>query len=273
MGRSSILLGLQPLIVPVGTITLGRIFNVVGCTIDPYCELSLSAQFNTAIGVASESFVLSDENNTYSSSYPNHIRALVCSLDFSFARQDLINLWNTYVANTISFPWIFYIGYLYQSLGSLDSHVGPSTAPALSEVDSSVNALSSSAADSFANTDTLFANVKPVHKTPLPLMRLSLWLKLFETGIKVIDLLTPYKKGGKVGLFGGAGVGKTVVIMELIRNLAVEHKGLSLFAGVGERTREGNDLYCEMQDSGIISFTLKTVPSSRSSVADPSTAA
>ena len=75
---------------------------------------------------------------------------------------------------------------------------------------------------------------------------------LFETGIKVIDLLTPYRCGGKIGLFGGAGVGKTVLIMELIRNLAVEHSGLSLFAGVGERTREGNDLYCEMQESGII---------------------
>eukprot|EP00931_Biecheleriopsis_adriatica_P060758 TRINITY_DN3649_c0_g2_i1.p1 TRINITY_DN3649_c0_g2~~TRINITY_DN3649_c0_g2_i1.p1 ORF type:complete len:394 (-),score=-9.33 TRINITY_DN3649_c0_g2_i1:14-1138(-) len=77
---------------------------------------------------------------------------------------------------------------------------------------------------------------------------------LFETGIKVVDLLTPYKKGGKVGLFGGAGVGKTVVIMELIRNLAVEHGGLSLFAGVGERTREGNDLYYEMQDATIIRY-------------------
>jgi F-type H+-transporting ATPase subunit beta len=74
----------------------------------------------------------------------------------------------------------------------------------------------------------------------------------FETGIKVIDLLTPYKKGGKVGFFGGAGVGKTVVIMELIGNLAVEHGGLSLFAGVGERTREGNDLYYEMQESSIL---------------------
>jgi F-type H+-transporting ATPase subunit beta len=88
-------------------------------------------------------------------------------------------------------------------------------------------------------------------------MALSTRLRVFETGIKVIDLLTPYKKGGKIGLFGGAGVGKTVVIMELIRNLAVEHGGLSLFAGVGERTREGNDLYCEMQESGIIALTLR----------------
>ena len=88
-------------------------------------------------------------------------------------------------------------------------------------------------------------------------MALSIQLQVFETGIKVIDLLTPYKKGGKVGLFGGAGVGKTVIIMELIRNLAIEHGGLSLFAGVGERTREGNDLYCEMQESTIISVGLR----------------
>jgi F-type H+-transporting ATPase subunit beta len=70
-------------------------------------------------------------------------------------------------------------------------------------------------------------------------------------------LLTPYQQGGKIGLFGGAGVGKTVLIMELIRNLAVQHAGLSLFAGVGERTREGNDLYCEMQESGIIQINPK----------------
>jgi F-type H+-transporting ATPase subunit beta len=77
-----------------------------------------------------------------------------------------------------------------------------------------------------------------------------------QTGIKVIDLSTPYKKGGKVGLFGGAGVGKTVVIMELIRNLAVEHGGFSIFCGVGERSREGKDLYGEMQESGIISAEI-----------------
>jgi len=108
----------------------------------------------------------------------------------------------------------------------------------------------------FYHTDTLFASVKPIHGTPLAINELGICVELFETGIKVVDLLTPYKCGGKIGLFGGAGVGKTVVIMELIRNLAVEHGGLSLFAGVGERTREGNDLYCEMQDSGIIKISL-----------------
>src|SRR3990170_3156703 len=78
---------------------------------------------------------------------------------------------------------------------------------------------------------------------------------VLETGIKVIDLLAPYAKGGKIGLFGGAGVGKTVIIMELIRNIATEHGGYSVFAGVGERTREGNDLYLEMSESGVLSKT------------------
>ncbi len=80
-------------------------------------------------------------------------------------------------------------------------------------------------------------------------------IEIFETGIKVIDLICPFVKGGKVGLFGGAGVGKTVVIMELIRNIAQEHGGTSVFAGVGERTREGNDLYHEMKDSGVLDKT------------------
>ena len=78
---------------------------------------------------------------------------------------------------------------------------------------------------------------------------------MFETGIKVIDLLAPYQKGGKIGLFGGAGVGKTVLIQELINNIAKEHGGLSVFTGVGERSREGNDLYHEMKDSGVIEKT------------------
>ena len=78
---------------------------------------------------------------------------------------------------------------------------------------------------------------------------------MLETGIKVIDLLAPYAKGGKIGLFGGAGVGKTVTIQELINNIAQEHGGISVFAGVGERTREGNDLYHEMSDSGVINKT------------------
>ncbi|MEO8024902.1 MAG: F0F1 ATP synthase subunit beta [Bryobacteraceae bacterium] len=92
----------------------------------------------------------------------------------------------------------------------------------------------------------------PIHRPAPGFDEQSTELQMFETGIKVIDLLEPYLKGGKIGLFGGAGVGKTVVIMELINNLAKEHGGVSVFAGVGERTREGNDLWLEFQESGVI---------------------
>ena len=89
----------------------------------------------------------------------------------------------------------------------------------------------------------------------LPLKSRQLLRKCLETGIKVVDLLCPYQKGGKIGLFGGAGVGKTVLIQELIHNIATEHGGYSVFTGVGERTREGNDLYYEMKESGVIDKT------------------
>ncbi len=95
----------------------------------------------------------------------------------------------------------------------------------------------------------------PIHRAPPAFDQLSPTSEVFETGIKVIDLLAPYVKGGKVGLFGGAGVGKTVLIQELIHNIAQEHGGLSVFAGVGERTREGNDLWLEMKESGVIAKT------------------
>ena len=91
-----------------------------------------------------------------------------------------------------------------------------------------------------------------IHRPSPPLVEQSTKKQILETGIKVIDLLAPYQKGGKVGLFGGAGVGKTVVIMELIRNIATQHGGFSVFAGVGERTREGNDLYLEMKESKVL---------------------
>lgn len=95
----------------------------------------------------------------------------------------------------------------------------------------------------------------PIHREPPKFEDLSTQSEILETGIKVIDLLAPYAKGGKIGLFGGAGVGKTVTIQELIHNIAQEHGGISVFAGVGERTREGNDLYMEMTESGVIEKT------------------
>ncbi|HON57630.1 MAG TPA: F0F1 ATP synthase subunit beta, partial [bacterium] len=94
-----------------------------------------------------------------------------------------------------------------------------------------------------------------IHREPPTFKEQSGEAKILETGLKVIDLLAPYPKGGKVGLFGGAGVGKTVLIMELIRNIATEHGGYSVFTGVGERTREGNDLWLEMKQSGVLDKT------------------
>ncbi len=99
------------------------------------------------------------------------------------------------------------------------------------------------------------AERSPIHRTPPPLSEQSGKTEILETGIKVIDLIAPIAKGGKVGLFGGAGVGKTVIIQELINNIAKFHAGNSVFAGVGERTREGNDLYYEMKDAGVLDKT------------------
>ena len=95
----------------------------------------------------------------------------------------------------------------------------------------------------------------PIHRPAPKLDNLTTEAEMLVTGIKVVDLMEPYTRGGKTGLFGGAGVGKTVLIQELIRNIATEHGGYSVFAGVGERTREGNDLYREMEESGVIDKT------------------
>ncbi len=105
------------------------------------------------------------------------------------------------------------------------------------------------------------AEREPIHKKAPTFDELSTSTEILETGIKVIDLLAPYLKGGKVGLFGGAGVGKTVLIQELIHNIAQEHGGISVFTGVGERTREGNDLYWEMKESGVIEKTAMSIRS------------
>jgi len=103
-----------------------------------------------------------------------------------------------------------------------------------------------------AKGESKFEEFYPIHRPAPMFSELDTKPTVFETGIKVVDLLAPYKRGGKIGLFGGAGVGKTVLIMELINNIAKEHGGVSVFAGVGERTREGNDLYMEMKESKVI---------------------
>ncbi|KAG6736843.1 hypothetical protein POTOM_060223 (mitochondrion) [Populus tomentosa] len=104
--------------------------------------------------------------------------------------------------------------------------------------------------DDLGPVDT--GTTSPIHRSAPAFIQLDTKLSIFETGIKVVDLLAPYRRGGKIGLFGGAGVGKTVLIMELINNIAKAHGGVSVFGGVGERTREGNDLYMEMKESGVI---------------------
>lgn len=111
--------------------------------------------------------------------------------------------------------------------------------------------------DAIDNEEALKAATRwPIHRAAPEFKNQSVKAEVFETGIKVIDLIAPFVKGGKVGLFGGAGVGKTVLIQELIRNIAAEHGGYSVFCGVGERTREGNDLYKEMRESGVIDKTV-----------------
>src|SRR6185312_11544452 len=105
---------------------------------------------------------------------------------------------------------------------------------------------------------------RPIHRSAPAFDEQSTSEEMFETGVKVIDLIQPFLKGGKIGLFGGAGVGKTVVIQELINNVASQHGGFSVFAGVGERTREGNDLWHEFQESGVID--LKDLPKSKASL-------
>jgi F-type H+-transporting ATPase subunit beta len=104
--------------------------------------------------------------------------------------------------------------------------------------------------DNLGSIDTMEA--LPIHRSAPAFVELDTKLSIFETGIKVVDLLAPYRRGGKIGLFGGAGVGKTVLIIELINNIAKAHGGVSVFGGVGERTREGNDLYIEIKESGVI---------------------
>ena len=221
---------LQAIIVPVGRIALGRILNVVGSIIDPDSQLSHSCQFKNTneatIGDLVESQLYTNEALFLSN--------LLLNTNFC------VNSWNRrielVIVNKIS-QHIFYLAALFIIILGDKVHLDAYLQQDLQQA------------------DTQFSQIKPIHKTPNKLIRLSTNLRLFETGIKVVDLLTPYVQGGKIDFFGGAGVGKTVVIMELIRNLAIEHGGLSLFAGVGERTREGNDLYYEMQDSSIISRT------------------
>jgi F-type H+-transporting ATPase subunit beta len=290
-----VLLLLSALQLPVGTIALGRIFNVVGASIDGIPSMPQSLGFgcyvplwislsdrtghvegetqagrsgSAALGCGSNLDRLrSDPSNAYPFEYPHHVRPLkpihqaLLSQETRAEntlsgpiRERIFHLYNTMVVNAISQGFIFYIASFFCNVCLLK--MSRTTTPL--RVHGLVPCYE-------AILDTLvslqdearFSNTRAIHRSAPPMETLCTNVSILETGIKVIDLLTPYEKGGKIGLFGGAGVGKTVVIMELIHNLAYEHGGVSLFAGVGERTREGNDLFCEMQDSRIISMELK----------------
>lgn len=235
-----VILNSQPVVIPVGRFALGRIFNVTGSIIDKYVALGLSARYTSSCpSVSSSGLVLA---SGAAACYVGDSLVIQCGVDAAAA---LIKYSATEVRTNGQSQQDGAVYLMFQLLSG--SYAGSS--PCLSH-----SALHQYHDAQFGSADTSFARLMPIHNTPVSIMALGIDVQLFETGIKVIDLMTPYKKGGKIGLFGGAGVGKTVVIMELIRNLAVEHGGLSLFGGVGERTREANDLYCEMTVSGIINI-------------------
>lgn len=273
----------QPVVIPVGRSTLGRIFNVTGSSVDSYIDLGVSTYFQTSPQIASKNFdifelgeALTDQALPWSGR--EAIRISESGSSLTSAQITSLASWAQQIdaripklaSSTLRVSSLVYLAYMQivklPQAQAISSGVSGTVYSALTELKSAthtpfIEAMLAQISGNFYSKDVLDASVTLIHKTPTSLMSLGLSLNLFETGIKVVDLLTPYKKGGKIGLFGGAGVGKTVVIMELIRNLAVEHSGLSLFAGVGERTREGNDLYCEMQDSEIISLRLTSANS------------
>ena len=288
----------QPLIVPVGRAVLGRLFNVLGSTIDPFLELTPAMFYGTGYFSSSCSSV-TDKGRKYNLqgtldlsarrvSKDEIIMSDMSSIDFSKLDSKVLgnelksSKWN---GSLSPLSLLMLVGEFRTSkegeplpTRSLDIISSSSLKTVLeadlspmdlsdsanvdllwknyfnsSSIDESSTYIRSQASDLMGFTnENLSLQTYPIHRSSLPITKLRVDPALFETGIKVVDLLTPYKKGGKVGLFGGAGVGKTVVIMELIRNLALEHSGLSIFCGVGERTREGNDLYGEMLESGII---------------------
>lgn len=275
--KTTFILGLQPLVIPVGNICIGRILNVLGSTQDTYTEAFLSSQFSKfqkslfSFKSSTSTVSFTEVSTSYSSYYPHHIASSNHATSHELKAKLLSKQWLNLVENkvyikfrfvlpTTVFYLIHFLTYTCLSLlrkthllcdrdkfELLKPHAGLVRCSGLETICNLVETL-------FYGSEKEFAFSKHIHQNPLPLLHLRTQVVLFETGIKVLDLLTPYKKGGKVGLFGGAGVGKTVVIMELIRNLAYEHGGISLFAGIGERTREGNDLYTEMLESGIINI-------------------
>jgi len=236
----------------VGKSTLGRIFNVVGSSIDGYIDNWMSTSFNRVAlySVAGSSQI---SHHLLKSSASEACSCLLEEFQFNTSDFDEMSsdLLEAGLGSLLQIVMLSsYYAVHHRASDKQQHQLQFPSAVALLE-------------DRFSSQAYKICSLSTIHTTPVPLLSLSINVSLFETGIKVIDLLTPYKKGGKIGLFGGAGVGKTVIIMELIRNLAVEHSGISLFAGVGERTREGNDLYSEMKESGIIRINMTCISSSK----------
>lgn len=266
--RCNIQLNVQAVVVPVGRISLGRILNVVGAAVDLFDDQLTAAVYGESpicrrsiLGTPENRFIASviitikdTELGYLEYHYAQHIgmEAGQNLLDsFADVARTAGTLEHLPSAHYIPLMLTLYLGVmLFSEITQFQTtSIWKKESLKLYPCPYNIYSVYKIAT---RNISVTAAAVKPIHVTPVSILRLGVSASLFETGIKVIDLITPYKKGGKIGLFGGAGVGKTVVIMELIRNLAVEHGGLSLFSGVGERTREGNDLYMEMKESGII---------------------
>lgn len=237
----------NPVVVPVSRSTLGRLFNVSGSTVDSYNDLYHSATFCTF------DFGFEFLNNITDGLKQLDMREINVRnyetprfLPSNIKHGDLDNL----NIPTFKNQGEFFCSYMdFLLCGNVKISKGSSGVIEL------LKAKATYIEKYITSAESCSGSLGSIHSTAPSILELNTNVATFETGIKVVDLLTPYKKGGKIGLFGGAGVGKTVVIMELIRNLATEHGGLSLFAGVGERTREGNDLYEEMSEAGIISMS------------------
>ena len=266
----SLLTTYSQLTVLVGNITLGRIFNVLGSTVDAYLEPTISCCFLASASTDQGPLTSTSLESNKGSYNPRSSSLIMPRLE----SLPLLDLADPNYSLLLTIGW----GILLEQIDNISSdspiwdcipncghdylfthsYIIACAPQAFQFYTLSEAILEHDLRASLLGTQRLYVTSREIHSQPCEILSLSTSVSLFETGIKVVDLLTPYKKGGKIGLFGGAGVGKTVVIMELIRNLAVEHSGLSLFAGVGERTREGNDLYNEMQESGIIDLNLHT---------------
>jgi hypothetical protein len=248
--RCSCIVMLQSLTLPVGKIALGRIINVVGSVIDRFLDLDVCGQYYSSalalstsnVGGTNLSVVEPSADLTFCIGYPHMKESIRLNLAQPIA--DYVSQFDMFITmqsvETVCYDYAYYVCYLYASIpASRPISLGVSTSDLdvlpLYEQQASLHSTykcdSSQHSRTFLYTslvnrgvhvsfgkDKLFSHQVLIHRTPLALISLSVDMTLFETGIKVLDLLTPYKKGGKIGLFGGAGVGKTVVIMELIRN-------------------------------------------------------